>query len=91
MSVCHRTAGMAVALAVTGWLLIPTEAAACAVCYGDPDSGQAMGLNRAIWALLAVVGVVQVGFVAMFAGFIRRARKSACSGGTAATNEGAAE
>ncbi len=57
-------------------VLVPTEAWGCAVCYGDPDSAQTQGLNRAIWALLAIVGAVQVGFVTMFVRFRRRARRS---------------
>ncbi len=74
--IATRVVGLVFGAVVAGVLLGPAEALACAVCYGDPDSSQVAGLNRAIWALLAVIGVVQVGFVAMFAGFIRRARRS---------------
>ncbi len=66
-----------VAVAVL-WLacsLVPAPASACAVCFGDPDSAATAGMNNAILTLLAVVGVVQVGFVAMFVSFRRRSRR----------------
>lgn len=52
-------------------------AAACAVCYGDPDSAMSAGLNNAVLFLLAIVGVVQGGFVALFVSIGRRARERA--------------
>lgn len=52
-------------------------AAACAVCYGDPDSAMSAGLNNAVLFLLGVVAVVQVGFVALFLSIRRRARERA--------------
>lgn len=64
------------AVLTIGTLLLPDVAHACAVCYGDPDSVQVIGLNRAIWVLLAIVGAVQVGFVSMFVQFRRRARRT---------------
>jgi hypothetical protein len=46
---------------------------ACPVCFGGAGaSGQ--GMNAAIWFLIAVVGFVQIGFVALFFSFWRRAR-----------------
>ena len=39
-------------------LVLPDAAGACAVCYGDPDSAMAAGVNNAIVTLLVIVGVV---------------------------------
>jgi len=55
-------------------LLVPTQAWGCAVCYGDPDSTQSQGLNRAILVLLSIIGAIQIGFVSMFVQFRRRSR-----------------
>ena len=48
---------------------------ACAVCYGAPGDPMTEGMNRGIWVLLGIVFVVQVGFVALFWSFWRRARE----------------
>ena len=56
----------AVALAQPAW--------ACAVCYGAPGDPLVKGANNGIMFLLAVVGFVQIGFVAMFWSFWRRTR-----------------
>lgn len=65
----RRTAVLATVL-IAG--LFPTIAAACPVCYGDSDSAMAQGANNAVLFLLAVVLVVQAGFVALFYTFWRR-------------------
>jgi len=49
-------------------------AAACSVCYGEPDSPMSRGLTWAIFALCAVVGAVLSG-VTMF--FVHVGRRSA--------------
>ena len=51
------------------------EAEACAVCYGAPDSPMTVGMNHAIFFLLSVVAVVQLGFVALFVSIMRRNRE----------------
>lgn len=63
-----------VALSLTALSLQP--AAACAVCYGEPDSPMSRGLTWGILALCAVVGVVLSG-VAVF--FIHVGRRSAAA------------
>ena len=66
------------AAAVLAALLLPAAAAACAVCFGDPEDPMAKGMNNAILALLGVVALVQAGLVAMFVSFwvrIRRLRR----------------
>lgn len=65
------SAGMLVAVALAS----ATPASACATCFGAEDSGLTKGMNGAILTLLGVIGFVQVGFVAMFAGFIVRSRR----------------
>jgi hypothetical protein len=55
-------------------LFAATSAIACPVCFGGASGPQAKGMNNAIGFLLAVVGLVQVGFAAMFVAFWRRAR-----------------
>ena len=54
---------------------LPGEILACPVCYGETDSGMADGINNGILALLAVIGGVQVAFVALFVNFRKRAKK----------------
>ena len=66
-----RRTGAALVAAV----LAAAPAGACAVCYGGADSAMSEGMNNAILTLLAVVAVVQGGFVALFVSFRRRARR----------------
>jgi hypothetical protein len=56
-------------------LLVPSIASACPVCYGSPDSPMTKSSNNAIMFLLGVVGFVQVGFIALFWSFWRRAKE----------------
>lgn len=66
-----RSGLVAVALAA----LTPASARACAVCFGAADSAMTEGMNAGILALLGVVGVVQVGFVALFLRFRQRSKR----------------
>lgn len=50
---------------------------ACAVCYGDAESGLTQGVKNGILVLLGIVAVVQIGFVALFLSFRQRARQIA--------------
>jgi hypothetical protein len=56
-------------------LLAPAILSACPVCYGAPNSPMTKSSNNAIIFLLGVVGFVQVGFIAMFWSFWRRAKE----------------
>jgi hypothetical protein len=56
-------------------LLAPVAALACPVCFGAPDDPMVKGVSNGIWVLLGLVGFVQIGFVAMFWSFWRRARE----------------
>ena len=55
-------------------ILIANKAEACPVCFGAANGG-GQGMNAAIIFLLAVVGFVQIGFVALFFSFWRRAKE----------------
>jgi hypothetical protein len=55
--------------------LAPAAARACAVCYGAADSNMTEGMNAGILALLGFVGLVQVGFVALFLRFRHRSKQ----------------
>ncbi len=59
-------------LAVT---LVSNDAFACSVCYGAPGDPLVKGANNGILFLLIIVGLVQIGFVAMFWSFWRKARE----------------
>lgn len=64
-----------VTLAVAAVLIWAEAASACAVCYGAADDAMTRGMNNGILTLLTVVGIVQVGFVAMFYSFWRRGKR----------------
>ena len=61
---------MAIALVLT-----PAILSACPVCYGAPNSPMTKSSNNAIIFMLGIIGFVQVGFVAMFWSFWRRAKE----------------
>ena len=56
------------------FLLVPAVLSACPVCYGAPNSPMTKSSNNAIIFMLGIIGFVQVGFVAMFWSFWRRAK-----------------
>ncbi len=70
-----RRSACLIAMLTCTAVLVPSVAEACPVCYGDIDGPVARGINNGILAMLAVVGVVQVGFVTMFIGMWRRSKQ----------------
>jgi hypothetical protein len=54
--------------------LFPQIASACPVCFGG-SSSLSKGMDAAILFLLSIVGLVQIGFVALFWSFWRRAKQ----------------
>ena len=56
-------------------LLVPAILSACPVCYGSPDSPMTKSSNNAIVFMIGIIGFVQVGFIAMFWSFWRRAKE----------------
>lgn len=63
-----------VAIVLVALLLAP-DVFACSVCYGAPGDPLVKGANKGIMFLLGVVGLVQIGFIAMFWSFWRKARE----------------
>jgi hypothetical protein len=55
-------------------MLSANAATACPVCFGGANS-LSKGMDSAILFLLSIVGFVQLGFVALFWSFWRRARE----------------
>jgi hypothetical protein len=55
-------------------MLVTQIANACPVCFGGPNS-LGKGTDAAIWFLLSIVGFVQLGIVALFFSFWRRAKE----------------
>jgi len=64
-----------VGAAILVFAAAPHLVEACAVCYGDVDSGMTTGMNNGILVLLGVIAAVQVAFVALFVSIRQRARQ----------------
>lgn len=65
----------AIAVAILTFL-VASAIQACPVCYGaSANSAMTRGTNNAIWFLLGVIFFVQLGFVALFWTFWRRAKE----------------
>ena len=56
-------------------LFTAAVSSACPVCYGAPDAPMTKGMNNGIIILLAIIGFVQLGFVALFWSFWRRSQQ----------------
>ena len=56
------------------FLGIIRSASACAVCIGNPKSPMVRSMNDGVWLLLAVVGIVLVGFAGLFLFWRHRAK-----------------
>jgi heme/copper-type cytochrome/quinol oxidase subunit 2 len=69
-----RPRNLETALLVFAMLFLASAANACPVCFGGPSS-ISKGMDSAIFFLLTIVGLVQVGFVALFWSFRRRAKE----------------
>ena len=61
-------------LAVAFVLFTPHESAACPICFGDPDSPVARGVNWAVFTLMGVTGGVLSGFVGFILHLMKRSR-----------------
>ena len=75
----HRVVwrGLASALSALAAVLLvqPATVLACSVCYGDPESPMVKGAVWGVWALLGVVGIVQIGFAVFFFVYLPRRAK----------------
>lgn len=67
---CSRFLAFALAAALAQ---LPSTAAACAVCMGDPNSKSAGAINAAIFLLLGFIGVVLALLVAFGLTLMKRA------------------
>jgi hypothetical protein len=70
-----RNAARVLAVAILLVVAFPYLSHACPSCYGAPGTPMTKGASYGILFLLAVVGFVQLGFVALFWSFWRRARQ----------------
>lgn len=68
----RKAALVALIAAVTA--LLPKVSLACATCFGAPDSNLTRGTSNGVWFMIGIVVFVQLGFVALFFSFWRRAR-----------------
>lgn len=66
---------LAVLAAVCLSAVLASPASACAVCFGGEGSDMTAGMNNGILTLLAVVAIVQTGFVTLFGSIWYRTRK----------------
>jgi len=62
------------AITVVLLLVVAQPLFACPVCYGDPTSATTKSMSNAVIFLLVIIGLVQVGFVALFWTFWKRAK-----------------
>ena len=72
-----HAATIASGLALAAWLALPRAAAACATCFGDPDSPMVHGMNNGILLLLGCVGLVYLGIGKVFWELRKRAKRMA--------------
>jgi hypothetical protein len=55
--------------------LMPELSYGCPVCFGDPNSALTKGTGNGVLFLLGIVGFVQLGFIALFWSFWKRAKQ----------------
>jgi len=60
-------------LASTAFL--PSQALACAVCFGDPDSDMAKGATAGVMFMVGVTGMMLLGIAGLGLTWIRRSRQ----------------
>ncbi len=58
--------------ALAAWLAAAGSAAACAICFGDPNSPLTKSAEMGVWFLLAVIVLVEAGFGVFFLVYLRR-------------------
>ena len=64
----------AVPVAMFAVAVSASRAAACAVCYGIPDSPLTKGMAAGIWVMLGCIGFVLAGFAGVFLYWMYRSR-----------------
>ena len=68
----RRTLGLLVGAALAASVLAAAPAAACATCFGDPNSPITKSAEMGVWFLLAVIVLVEAGFGVFFLVYLRR-------------------
>ena len=58
--------------ALGAWLAAAGSAAACQICFGDPNSPITQSAEMGVWFLLAVIISVEAGFGVFFLVYLRR-------------------
>jgi hypothetical protein len=61
-------------IATTLVLTLPATSFACTTCFGDPNSSMAKGAANGVWFMIGIIAFVQIGFIALFYSFWRRAK-----------------
>jgi hypothetical protein len=67
-----KTLPIALSLAAVATLLLRSDADACAVCFGNPDSPMTKSMVAGIWVLLGCIVSLLVGFAGTFGYWIYR-------------------
>jgi hypothetical protein len=67
----------AVVLAVAVWMIAPSAAKACTVCFGEADGPMIDGARMGVWVLFGLTILVQGAFGAFFITLYRRSRGTA--------------
>jgi hypothetical protein len=68
----HKPLARISPLVLTAALLFGSDAHACAVCFGNPDSPMTKSLVAGIWVLLGCIGTLLAGFAGTFGYWIYR-------------------
>jgi hypothetical protein len=61
-------------VAIVFLALTPITSLACPICFGDPDSPVAQGVNWAVFTLLGITGGVLSAFVGFIVHLIKRSK-----------------
>lgn len=61
-----RRSALRIALVAAALVALPQLAAACPVCFGDPNSAMGKGASNGVLFMIGIVAFVQIGFVALF-------------------------
>ncbi len=56
-------------------LLAASDASACSVCYGNPESPLTKGMAAGIWVLLGCIFTLLAGFASLFLYWMSRSRR----------------
>jgi hypothetical protein len=72
MKSIRQSLGSLLGAALVASVLSAAPAAACAICFGDPNSPITKSAEMGVWFLLAVIVLVEAGFGVFFLVYLRR-------------------